>query len=405
MVYRRYVFRLARPVFGEDDTDDENPQANIPFKIFERDEHVSSRGQGWAITIHWALPYLREMLSTETLDLIDESCQVDPEVGRHDTGNFLFINLETMEPKFRIPPNERRRVNREKLRKVLLEGVKEHVHWSKHLFDIREDSTDSVTAIFADGSEVVGSFIVGVEGNNSRVRRLLCPETYKTTQLPVRFLGSAVDMTPSEVAPLRALDPILFQGCHPVTGTFLWVSMLETPAGNGTKGADERYRVQINLSWPVRGPDDELKPSDAERMAEMKKRAQCFAAPLREAVESMPDDAPVLEIVLADWPCLQWPTNSRVTLAGDAAHAMTMYRGEAANHGFLDAYYLSKSLRAIQEGDVSQKCAIEQYELEMRARTSRAVLLSREACLDAHDWNGLNENSAVLKRRQITDDQ
>ena len=69
---------------------------------------------------------MHDMLSAETLDLIDH-CQVDPEVGRNDTGNFLFINLETLEPKFRIPPNERRRVNREKLRKVLLKGVEEHV--------------------------------------------------------------------------------------------------------------------------------------------------------------------------------------------------------------------------------------------------------------------------------------
>ena len=346
---------------------------------------------------------MHDMLSAETLDLIDH-CQVDPEVGRNDTGNFLFINLETLEPKFRIPPNERRRVNREKLRKVLLKGVEEHVQWSKRLVSIQDGPLDAVTALFEDGSEVMGSLIVGVEGNNSRVRRYLCPDTYRTTQLPVRFLGSAVDMTPSEVAPLRSLDPILFQGCHPVTGTFLWVSMLETPAVNGTKGIEkERYRVQINLSWPVRSPEDELKPSDAERMAEMKRRAKCFAAPLRKAVESMPDNAPVLEIVLADWPCLDWTTNPKVTLAGDAAHAMTMYRGEAANHGLLDAYYLSKALTEVNQGKSSLQSAVAGYEREMRERTSRAVLLSRQACLDAHDWDGLNENSAVLKRRQISD--
>ena len=28
---------------------------NIPYEIFDRDESISARGQGWGITIHWAL--------------------------------------------------------------------------------------------------------------------------------------------------------------------------------------------------------------------------------------------------------------------------------------------------------------------------------------------------------------
>jgi hypothetical protein len=37
----------------------------------------------------------------------------------------------------------------------------------------------------------------------------------------------------------------------------------------------------------------------------------------------------------------------------------------------------------------------------MRGRTSKAVLLSRQACLDAHDWSRLDENSAILARRAL----
>jgi hypothetical protein len=35
----------------------------------------------------------------------------------------------------------------------------------------------------------------------------------------------------------------------------------------------------------------------------------------------------------------------------------------------------------------------------MRDRTSWAVLMSRQACLDAHDFKNLNEGSAILARR------
>lgn len=340
-----------------------------------------------------------------------EDVQVDPEVGRNDSGNFLFINLETLDSKFRIPPNKRRRVNREKLRKALLQGVADHVKWGKRLSDIElVDSTDGgggVRAHFADGSSVEGSMVVGAEGSNSQTRKFLVPDHYRNYQLPVRFIGAAVDMTPEQVRPLREIDPLLFQGCHPDNGHFLWISMLETPQVNGTNATEnEKYRVQIITSWMVKSEKDQVPPSDVERIAEMKRRATNFHPLLRQAVEYIPDSAPVLEIALQDWPCLDWDNrNGRVTLVGDAAHAMTMYRGEAANHGMLDAYNLVQAIKKVYaSNETSRKTAIDEYEEEMRDRTGGdegAVMLSRQACLDAHDFHGLNENSAVLRRRAI----
>ncbi|TPX13007.1 uncharacterized protein E0L32_006652 [Thyridium curvatum] len=374
----------------------------IPFQIYERDDHISSRGQGWAITLHWALPFLKEMLSEEAFRDV-ESVQVDPEADRQGLGKFIFINLETLEPKFLIPPGDRRRVNREKMRNVLLNRVSDKVHWSKRLASIKDKGDDGVVAIFEDGTRAEGSIIVGIEGSNSRTRKFLAPDSYKNIPLPIRFTGAAVDLTPEQVKPLKDIDPLLFQGCHPVTGAFFWFSMLETPQVNGTAGTDrERYRVQILISWPVKSPDDEVKANDAERLANMKTRAADFHPILRDTVYLIPDGTEVIEVVLQDWPCLPWDNhNGKVTLAGDAAHAMTMYRGEAANHGILDAYRLHKVLEAVYIQGKDPREAIDEYEAEVRERTSTAVLLSRQACLDAHDFAGLNENSAVLKRRAI----
>lgn len=341
-------------------------------------------------------------MSQGTLEAVD-SVQVDPEMGRHDKGNFVFINLETLETKFRIPPSERRRVNREKLRNTLLQEVSDQVLWSKRLVDI-EEIEDGVIAVFDDGTRAEGALIVGAEGSNSCTRKFLAPQTYQNTQLPVRFIGSSVDLTRDQVKPLRDIDPLLFQGCHPKSGNFLWVSMLETPQVNGTTRTDnERYRLQINISWPVKTADDEVKPTASERLAEMKRRAQEFNPTLRDAVHAIPEGSDVLEIVLQDWPCLEWDNHGgRATLVGDAAHAMTMYRGEAANHGILDAHRLREVLDRAYNKGADLKEGIEGYEAELRERTSAAVLLSRQACLDAHDWAGLNENSAVLKRRAIS---
>lgn len=332
-----------------------------------------------------------------------ESTQVDPETAVHDKGNFLFLNLETMETKWAIPPNKRCRVNREKFRKVLLSNIKDHVYWGKHLKDIK-DTDDGVCAEFADGTAFQGSMIIGAEGANSRTRQVLVPDAYKTQRLPVDLIGVAVELTPEQAKPLRDIDPLLFQGVHPSTGNYIWISMIDTPQSNGTAGTDkEIYRCQISLSWLRKdSKTSEIPDTKRERVAELKRRAVGYHPTLFNLINDIPEDADANEIVLQDWECRPWDNHGgRITLAGDAAHVMTMYRGEAANHGLLDAYILYHGIISVYSGAKSRKDIVDEYEAEMIERGKPAVLLSREACIQAHDFYGLNENSAILKKRAL----
>ena len=300
-------------------------QKNIPFEIYERDATPDARGQGWAITLHWALEYMHQMLPAETLARI-QNVQVDPDVARNDNGNFLFINLENGEPKYKIPPSVRWRVNREKMRQALLQGIEQHVHWDRRVVEIDLSNPSNARVVFADNTQATGRMVIGVEGSRSIVRQMLRPDAFNNIPLEINFTGVAVDLTPEEIKPLREMDPLLFQGCHPDTGTFFWFSMLETPQVNGTAGtAAERYRAQICMSWPERGPGDKVAATDEERLRNMKRRAEGFVPFLKQAVDRIPIGTSVTEIKLADWECLPWDNhNGRVSLAGDAAHAMTM---------------------------------------------------------------------------------
>lgn len=301
-------------------------QNNIPFEIYERDVTADARGQGWAITLHWALSYMEKILPDDAIARV-QNVQVDPDVAHHDNGNFLFINLANGHPKFKIPPNRRWRVNREKMRQALIVGLEQRIHWGKRVIGIKPNIEEQkVRIILQDGYEVEGSLVVGIEGSRSVVRQMLRPDAYANHQLPVRFTGVALNMSPTEISALRAMDPLLFQGCHPSSGTFFWFSVLETPELNGSSGTDhEYYRAQICMSWLFRNPDDEVGATDKERLANMKKRAQGFALFLKRTVELIPDGTLVMEIKLADWECLSWDNISGlITLAGDAAHAMTM---------------------------------------------------------------------------------
>ncbi|KAL3485027.1 hypothetical protein BJX62DRAFT_229825 [Aspergillus germanicus] len=402
-------------------------QKSIPFTIYERDPTPTSRHQGWALTLHWALQYLPLLLPPEVLSAI-EAAQVDPVVAANDNGNFLFINNATGEVKWRIPPNRRWRVNRERLRRVLLKGV-EGIVWGVRVEGVRFGDDGKPRLILrrrinepnekAEREEIEeesasATLIVGTEGSRSSIRRFLCPDNYTNNPLSIRFTGVGISLSASEVAPLREMDPLLFQGCHPETGDYFWFSMLDTPINppasdqketNSEKDREEEierpYKVQLGLSWPVRSPNDEVARTDAERLANMKRRAANFVPFLRDVFQNIPEGTPVVEVKLADWTPQSWDNrNGAVTLVGDAAHAMTMYRGEACNHGILDVYNLVQAIEAIYSGSDAAS-AITMYEAEMRERGQRAVQLSHQACLDAHDWAALNENSAILARRKL----
>ncbi|KAI1751841.1 FAD/NAD(P)-binding domain-containing protein [Xylaria castorea] len=382
-------------------------EEGIPFQIHERDENLDHRSAGWGITIHWALEALESCLPRELFAKIDD-VQVDPEQGRQVNRHWPlpFPDLQTLKPRYVIPPSPRKRVSRSKLRKLLTEGL--DIHWGKSLSSFAPSADgDGITATFTDGTEVHGAMLIAADGSNSKTRSLLLGgEAGALHPLPVRFMGVTPILSEDEMRPLRSIDPLLFQGAHPETGCFMWFSVLSTPEANGSSSvgsAQPYYEAQINLSWLFKGPgEDEVPPTDSERLVRMKdmaRRGSGFHEVLRHVVDSVPDGTPVREIKLADWPTLKWEGNGLVTLLGDAAHPMTMYRGEAANHGFLDAIKLKEQLTLWHDGLKTQGQALEDFEAEMRERAHQAVLLSRQACLDAHDITNLGPESPLVSRR------
>lgn len=115
----------------------------------------------------------------------------------------------------------------------------------------------------------------------------------------------------------------------------------------------------------------------------------------------IPDDnSTATGLRMRDFPCVSWDnSNGLLTLVGDAAHTMTMYRGEGANHGLLDAALLVDQLKNIHAGEVSQEEGLKAYETEMWERTRTAVLRSRQAALDAHDWDKIDDSSPLIGAR------
>lgn len=387
-------------------------KAGIPYRIFERDESATHRSAGWGLTIHWALPTFKDLLPNDLVARLPETYVNRAAVEAGEKGSFTFFDLSTAKAKFQVPAAERIRVSREKLRNLLLSNLE--VQWSKKLSNI-ETINGGIKATFSDGTSETGPTLIGCDGANSTVRRILHPESHQNDQLPIRLLGATVHYPSPQISAIRNLDPFFLQGTDPKTDAYLWFSFLSTPSDEPNTQTTT-YKCQIITSWPYREKWlERADPTDVPnvkttQLVLMKHLSDSWAEPFRSLVQKIPRDAEIQPIELADWLPRKSPGfEGRVTLVGDAAHAMVMYRGEGANHSIVDVSLLLEQIKTLyasgEGGDEGGfEAARERYEAEMIERTDVAVRASRQACLDAHEYARVDEKSPLVRRRWVRAD-
>ncbi|KAM0805877.1 hypothetical protein BDR22DRAFT_189473 [Usnea florida] len=229
---------------------------NIPFSLFEREPSASARGGGWGLTIHWALDTLLALLPAHIVDRLPEA-YVDPEASKKgENDDFLFFDLRSGEARWKVPPNKRIRVSRERLRALLLEGL--DIQWSKALTSFTtSDAESSITAHFSDSTSATGALLIGADGFHSQTRLALLnyePDRAANQEIPVRFLGARVICPATFALKMRSLDPFFLQGGDPQTDAYFWFSFLDTPSNNPRSEDPDTFECQIMIGWPYRSP-------------------------------------------------------------------------------------------------------------------------------------------------------
>ncbi|KAL5378006.1 hypothetical protein DPSP01_009450 [Paraphaeosphaeria sporulosa] len=378
--------------------------AKIPFRIFERRENLGTTNEGWGLTLTWSLPTLRDLLPASLWHRLPEAYVDRAAVERGEASTFPFFDLSTGELKGKTPPapaSRRIRVNREKFRNLLATGIA--IEWGKTLSSY-ESAKDGVTVFFKDGSECSGSLLVGCDGTHSEVRSQLLPDANEN-YIPIRLMGTKLHMSPIEIEPLRNLDSFFLQATSSKNDTFVYFSVLDAP-GNGSSRS---YVAQIVVSWPYRkgflNRDSPLAmpSSNAARLDLLKTFAETWAEPFRSLAFNLPDTAELKPLDLTDWPpAKDVHGNGRAMLVGDALHPMAMYRGDGANHSIQDIQEIAQTIAPLLSGTISEstlRAAIDNYEDEVIARCRPAVLASRQAAFDAHDYRRINPQSPLLSPR------
>uniref|UniRef100_A0A8H7TWK8 FAD-binding domain-containing protein n=1 Tax=Bionectria ochroleuca TaxID=29856 RepID=A0A8H7TWK8_BIOOC len=312
----------------------------IPYAIFERDEELDSRAQGWAVALIACLPDMYELLPEDLGDLewvsVNHGNEDNDSMALYDgiTGSFIGSSVEW--------PG-----------KAGVVTGKEFTHY--------EEDDEGVTAFFKDGSTVRGAILVGVDGARSRVRAQLLqgqearlePSAYVAVcgegQLPPEIYTPLRDMATSAI-----LTNAPYRRC--IFGQHAFLPEQDIRKFYYILG----YRADENSGKEM----DQLASASREELfakAIAHERFQEFVPP-----ETLPQ--------------------GRVTILGDAVHTMIPFRGAGANTAFKDAADLTRILkRSFQQGE-DVRSALDEYADAILPRGRSMVLESRAAGQDTEGF-------------------
>jgi 2-polyprenyl-6-methoxyphenol hydroxylase-like FAD-dependent oxidoreductase len=347
----------------------------IPFKLYERDADSASRSQGYRLRLSVdGLTAVEQILDRAHYERFRAGC-----TDLNATKRLEVVDALTMETKPLLPPGPQGGervgppggdmvgVDRAFLRKTLFEGIEAATVFGAQVvgYALKEDG---VVARFADGTtSPVGSLLVGADGVRSVVTKQLTKGALKVYDTGARAIHGS-----SPVAAFERLGAGVF-------------SIRDEPREGGRIAVitnTMRREATPSFGWVLVGspgsfsaPNDDFsitgKPA-ADLSRELTARWHDHLRPIFE--QQIDDEAVFLKMSTSSPDGVpEWDNEPRVTLLGDAVHAMTPAGGVGANTALKDAALLGRLLgdaRGFKERLTSE------YEREMRVYASANVKMS-----------------------------
>ena len=365
-------------------------RAGVAVEVFERDASARQQRQGYRLSI--SATGGRAMKACLPAALFDKLTRSTAQPSTavtfvdHRLNRLLAIDLPHHD---RDSLDAERPVSRAVLRRILLEGLDDIVHFGKKFVTFDDTPAGGVTARFEDGSSAVGDVLVGADGASSQVRSLLLPDA-KREDTGLLGIGGKLALTDKVRA---ATPPAITRGPTPILGprgSFMFASTvqygdLNAPVGRAdvagsSDGMKEEREEYVMWGFTAR----------REKLALAKDAEALSGAELKDAVEALIGDWHADLKRLIAWtdpvnvrafsvktsvPVAPWRTRN-VTLLGDALHNMPPFRGVGANTALWDAAKLREALIAVDQGERDLLEALADYEKAMIDHGFRAVRTS-----------------------------
>ncbi|WP_051796925.1 FAD-dependent oxidoreductase [Catenuloplanes japonicus] len=324
----------------------------IDAVVYERETSRDARTQGGSLDLHTDTGQraLREAGLIDGFHAIARGEGQDLRLLEPD--GTLLLQEDTPDD----APLARPEVDRADLRDLLLDSLPSGtVRWG-HAFAYAEKGS----VHFAGGGSARYDLLVGADGAESRVRRLL------TDARPTHTGENSIELGIPDIDRTHpGLAEMVGRGSYWVLG--------DGQSLAAQRSSDGRVRVGLIFRTGVDWLATSGIPFDDPAAARVRLIA-LFAGwhPRFTALIEACDDTIVPRAISALPAGLTWPSRPDVTLLGDAAHLMPPV-GEGANMALLDGVLLGQAL-AVHPGDIP--AAVRSYEREMFARTSEAARMS-----------------------------
>lgn len=325
-------------------------RAGIPVTVFERSPELQAFGGGITIWFNGMAALDRLGLAAE-LEAVGE--RMEFQEMRTSRGRLLFeipIGELTSANGLRPPLVVRRPDLVRTLAADLGEGV---LHTGVACVAFEQD-TDGVTVRLSDGTSERASVLVAADGIDSEIRAALFPET-QPRHAGYQYLRALIDYEDPRIEPGKFVftfgqgDRFGINACD---GWTYWFAVIAVPPGTG---------------------DSEL-----GRKGDLLQRFRDFPAPITDYIEAAPDES-IGRVDIRDLdPMSSW-VNGRVTLLGDAAHAVTPNLARGAGEAVEDAVALARALAAAGtlESGRDVESALQAFDAERRPKTTKAQKAAR----------------------------
>jgi 2-polyprenyl-6-methoxyphenol hydroxylase-like FAD-dependent oxidoreductase len=374
-------------------------RAGADVTVYERDETLDSRGQGYRLHLD-AGPALHTCLPPDLYEL----CVVTS--GRPSTAMTVMTErLRSLRRTEIKPPADpldpatlSTSVNRQTFREILAARLDGVIEFGRTCTGFEQDSC-GVTVCFSDGRSAHAEILVAADGIGSPIRRRYLPHARLEDSGVVCLYGR----TPLTGQTRPLVPPSAWDGFTAVVGNTAGMAIgvldfSEPPERAARRLAPDVYLspAQSYLMWAVTGSTGHLACrlgglGPAELHAVVVNTIRRWHPDLVRLVQLASIQETSLVAIRAAVPIASWPA-SRVTLLGDAIHAMSPARGSGANTALRDAALLATELGAAARDEKTPVQSIADYERQMVDYGFAAVRASRSAELAT-----TTRRSAVLR--------
>jgi len=325
-------------------------RAGIPCQVYEQTNEMGEAGAGIQLAPN-ATRLLRRLGDLRLAERAVTPSSI--EMRRWDDGNVLATTTlgQACEDQFGAPYYTFHRADLHRLlRELLPDGM---VVLGRRCDGVR-DTPDGAEMVFADGGTVTADLVIGADGIHSVVRTLFATDN-------PRFSGQGIyrGLVPAERMPHMAAEPKvrLWVGpgrhcvSYPVAAGELINFVATAPVTDG-------WRTE---SWIAPGRVEDLLTG--------------YTGWHDEVVGLLSEADSVTQWALHDRDPLEKWSADRVTLVGDAAHAMLPFAAQGANQAIEDAFVLAACLRGADRDAIP--AALRQYEALRQPRTADVQMYSR----------------------------